>query len=151
MMQLICLISSERIDKNVVRITALLTAATIAVYALLAMVSEIVVILLLALIAIDYFIRVFLPSKYSYMGWLGFRLARRFNLTPKQMDKAPKIFAVRVGLIFAIASIAFYFVNPIAGVSVGLALMAFNLLDGLFDICIGCYTYTYVVRPIFGE
>ena len=151
MMQVICPISTERVDKNVVRITALLTAATIAVYALMAMVSEIVVILLLALIAVDYVIRVFLPSKYSYMGWLGFRLARGFNLTPKQMDKAPKIFAVRIGLIFAIASIALFFVSPVAGVSVGLALMGFNLLDGLFDICVGCYTYTYVVHPIFGK
>ena len=54
-------------------------------------------------------------------------------------------------MIFAIASVALFFVSPVSAIGVGLALMVFNLLDGVFDVCVGCYTYTYVVLPVFGE
>ena len=29
--------------------------------------------------------------------------------------------------------------------------MAFNLLDGVLDIWMGCYFYTYVSLPLFGN
>jgi len=67
------------------------------------------------------------------------------------MDKAPKIFAVRVGWIMALAVVGLFFVSPWAAAGVALTLMAFNLLDGLLDLCVGCYIYTYAVLPTFGE
>ena len=148
---LICPMSSERVDKNVVRISAILTAGIIATYAALSLVSSTIAFVFMLVIAADYVIRVFTPLKYSPIGWVGYQGTRLFNMTPNQMDKAPKIFAVRVGLIFAVVSVAVFFVSPASAIVVGLVLMGFNLLDGLLDVCVGCYTYTYVVLPVFGE
>ena len=141
----------ERIDKNVVRFSAVITAAIIAFYSVLALASIASVFIFMLVIFGDYAIRVFTPLKLSPIGWLGFQLTRRLGMTPVQMDKAPKIFAVRVGFIFAASSVGLFFVEPAAAIGVGLGLMAFNLLDGVLDICVGCYFYTYVSLPLFGE
>jgi len=58
---------------------------------------------------------------------------------------------VRVGFIFAASSVGLFFVDPTIAIGVGLALMVFNLLDGVLDICVGCYFYTYVSLPLFGN
>ena len=147
---LACPMSFERIDKNVVRFSAVLTAVIIALYSVLYLVSAASVFILMLLLAGDYALRVF-THNLSPNGWLGRQLTRRLGLTPKQMDKAPKIFAVRVGFIFAASSVGLFFVDPEIAIRVGLALMVFNLLDGVLDICVGCYFYTYVSLPVFGE
>ena len=102
------------------------------------------------LLAGDYAVRMF-THNLSPIGWLGHQLTRRLRMTPKQMDKAPKIFAVRVGFIFAASSVGLFFVDPTIAIGVGLALLAFNLLDGVLDIRVGCYFYTYVSLPLFGQ
>ena len=149
---LACPMSFEGIDKNVVRSSAIISAGIIALYSVLYVASALTasVFILMLVLAADYAVRVF-TSQLSPIGWLGRQLTRRLGMTPKQMDKAPKIFAVRVGLIFAASSVGLFFVNPAIAVGVGLALMAFNLLEGVLDICVGCYFYTYVSLPIFGE
>ena len=149
---LACPMSFERIDKNVVRFSAVITATVIALYSVLYLASAStasVFILMLVLVG-DYAVRVF-TSQLSPIGWLGRQFTRRLGMTPKQMDKAPKIFAARVGFIFAACSVGLFFVNPAVAIGVGLALMAFNLLDGVLDICVGCYFYTYVSLPLFGQ
>ena len=149
---LACPMSFERIDKNVVRFSAVITAAVIALYSVLhvASASTASVFILMLVLAGDYAVRVF-TSQLSPIGWLGRQLTRRLGMTPKQMDKAPKIFAVRVGFIFAACSVGLFFVNPAIAIGVGMALMAFNLLDGVLDICVGYYFYTYVSLPLFGQ
>ena len=148
---LACPMSFERIDKNVVRSSAVITAGIIALYSVLSLVSTASVFILMLVVAGDYFVRVFTPLKLSPIGWLGRQVTRGLGMTPIQMDKAPKIFAVRVGFIFAASSVGLFFVNPAIAIWVGLALMAFNLLDGVLDICVGCYFYTYVSLPLFGQ
>ncbi len=73
------------------------------------MASTASVFILMLVIAGDYAIRVFTPVKLSPIGWLGYQLTRRLEMTPVQMDKAPKIFAVRVGFIFAVSSVGLFF------------------------------------------
>jgi len=89
-----------------------------------------VLILMLAL-AGDYAVRVF-TSQLSPVGWLGRQLTLRLSMKP--MDKAPKIFAVRVGFIFAASSVGLFFADPTIAIGVRQGLMAFNLLDGVLDI-----------------
>ncbi|MCH7811760.1 MAG: DUF4395 domain-containing protein [Chloroflexi bacterium] len=148
---LACPMSFERIDKNVVRSSAVITAVIIALYSVLFLVSTTIVFILMLVVAGDYFVRVFTPLKLSPIGWLGRQVTSGLGMTPKPMDKAPKIFAVRVGLIFAASSVGLFFVDPAIAIGVGLALMAFNLLDGVPDICLGCYFYTYVSLPLLGQ
>ena len=148
---LVCPLSMERIDKNVVRFSAVITAGIIALYSVLVLASDTAAFILMLVIAGDYVIRVFTPLKLSPIGWLGRELTRVRGMTPVVMDKAPKIFAVRVGFIFAASSVGLFFVDPAIAIGVGLGLMAFNLLDGILDICVGCYFYTDVSLPLFGE
>ena len=147
---LACPMSNERIDKNVVRSSAIITAVIIASYSVLSLVSTASVFILMLLLAGDYAVRMF-THNLSTIGWLGHQLTRQLRMTPKQMDKAPKIFAVRVGFIFAASSVGLFFVDPTIAIGVGLALLTFNLLDGVLDICVGCYFYTYVSLPLFGQ
>ena len=147
---LACPMSFERIDKNVVRSSAIITAGIIALYSVLSLASNPSVLILMLALAGDYAVRVF-TSQLSPIGWLGRQITRQLGMTPKPMDKAPKIFAVRVGFIFATSSVGLFFVDPTIAIGVGLALMVFNLLDGVLDICVGCYFYTYVSLPLFGN
>jgi len=135
---LACPMSFERIDKNVVRVSAIITSGIIALYTAPSLASTTTVLILMLALAGDYAVRVF-TSQLSPIGWLGRQLTRRFGMKPKPMDKAPKIFAVRVGFIFAASSVGLFFVDPTIAIGVGLGLMAFNLLDGVPDICVGCY------------
>ena len=150
---LICPMSTERIDKNVVRITAVITAVVLATAVALAAVSDEILLAIAIAVAADFAVRV-VSSRPSPIGWIAARLAARLHLRAEPMDRAPKMFAVRVGLIMAVAAVAavaLFFVSPWAAAGVALGLMAFNLLDGLVDLCVGCYIYTYVVLPTFGE
>ena len=148
---LICPMSTERVDKTVVRITALLTASVLAASVILAVVAEEVLLAIVLGVATDYAVRVLTPLKYSPIGWTAARMAAGLGLTPQPMDKAPKIFAVRVGWIMAVIAVGLFFGSPWAAAGVALALMAFNLLDGVLGFCVGCYFYTYVMLPAFGE
>ena len=131
---LACPMSFERIDKNVVRVSAIITSGIIALYTVPSLASTATVLILMLALAGDYAVRVF-TSQVSPIGWLD----RRLGMKPKPMDKAPKIVAVRMGFIFAASSVGLFFVDPTIAIGVGLGLMAFNLLDGVLDICVGCY------------
>lgn len=139
---LICPISTEKVNKNVVRITGFLVATTVALYALTGSVY-----LIIALFA-DFTLRAFTPLKFSPYSWLAYKLANALNLTPTPIDKAPKLFASRVGFLFTVAAILLYYVSPLASIAVALVLMVFALLESLFDFCVGCVVYTYVVLPL---
>jgi hypothetical protein len=145
MRTLICPISTLRINRNVVRITGFLMAAMIALYAYTGLIYLVMV------IAIDYFIRAFVPVSYSPFSWLALQVAQFFRLPERQTDKAPKIFAARVGFLFAVATVILYFIHPTSSLIVGLLLMSFALLESVFDFCVGCVVYEQVVFPIFGR
>jgi hypothetical protein len=144
MKALICHLSTMRVDRNVVRITGLMMAAMIALYAVTGQIIFIIV------IAVDYCIRAFTPMQHSPFSWMACQIARLLNLDQKPIDKAPKIFAARVGFLFALAIVILYFVFPVASLVVGLSLMSFALLESVFDFCVGCVVYTYIVLPVFG-
>ncbi len=102
-------------------------------------------------ITIDFFIRAFTSLKYSPFSWLANQVVRLFKLKEIQIDKAPKIFASRVGFLFALATVILYYFHPTISLIVGLSLMGFALLESVFGFCVGCVVYTYVVLPIFKE
>jgi len=139
---LICPISKKTANKAVVRLTGFLIATLIVVYALINSVYIILVIL------IDFIIRAFTSLKYSPLSWLATQIAKVFHLKPITIDKAPKIFASRVGFLFSITALALYPMSPQISLIILLVLMAFALLEALFDFCVGCIVYTYVVLPL---
>jgi hypothetical protein len=145
MKALICPVSTQRINRNVVRITGFMMATMIALYAITGSIYFIIA------ITIDYFIRAFTSLKYSPFSWLAYQITQLFKLKEIQIDKAPKIFASRVGFLFALATVILYYFHPTSSLIVGLTLMGFALLESVFDFCVGCVVYTYVVLPIFKE
>ena len=145
MKTLICPFSLEKINRQVVRLTGLMMAGMIALYLVTGNIA------LIFAIVIDYFIRAFTNLPYSPFSWAAAQIARSLDLPSRPINKAPKIFAARVGGLFALATAALYFVYPPASLIVGATLMGFALLESVFDFCVGCVVYTYIVLPLVGE
>jgi hypothetical protein len=143
MPNLLCPISTEVIDKRSSRVSATLTAVLLLAYALTG-----AWVILLA-VELDYIIRVMTSSK-APISRLASGALRAAGVGPEPMDKAPKIFAWRVGFLLATSSLVLLGVSAPASIAVAVFLMAFNVLDGVFNLCVGCVTYTLVVFPYLG-
>jgi hypothetical protein len=141
---LICPISIHRIDKNAIRITALMTILTIVVFVITGYTW------IAFLLAGDYFVRAF-TSRRSPYNWVACQIAKLAGLEKHMTDKAPKVFAARVGFLFVLTIAILAFLHPISSIVVALILMGFNILDGVFNFCVGCVMYTYVIFPVFGK
>lgn len=139
---LVCPISTERVNKSVVRITGFLVASTVILYAVTGN------ILFMVYLIADFTIRGFSSLKYSPYSYLAQKISKVLNLQVKTTDKAPKLFAARVGLIFSLTTVGLYFLSPTAALVVAFILMTCALLESLFDFCVGCVVYTYVVLPL---
>ena len=98
MKSLICPVSPLRVNENTVRITGLLMATLIVLYAVTGSIVFVIAIML------DYITRAFTRLKYSPFSWLAVQLVRLTKLPEIKIDKAPKNFAARVGFLFALAS-----------------------------------------------
>ena len=143
MISLICPTSEEKTDKSVVRFTGVLTILTLLVHIYVQ--TWVIAVLLF----VDYFIRAFLLNTKSPMSWVGKRVALYMDVPVIQMDKAPKIFASRVGFILATLILIFQFINPFVGFVLAFIFMIFNILDSFYDFCVGCFIYTVFVYPFF--
>lgn len=145
MRNLICPISTLRINENVARVTASLVVVLVALYVYS---GNILFILLLGL---DFTIRAFTSMKFSLLSWLAIQINRQLRLPVMLTDKAKKIFAARVGVLFTLAMLIFFFVHPPTSIALGLVLMVFALLEAVFNICVGCLVYTYFVFPLLNS
>jgi hypothetical protein len=136
-----CPVSFEYVDHNSVRVTGLLTIAMIAAFAATGFS------LLAVALCADYAVRAW-TSKTSPMQQLGGRIARALNIPELMKDKAPKRFAAQIGFLFAATAAALAFFSPSVAVGVALSLLFFNVLDSVFDFCVGCFCYTVLVVPM---
>jgi hypothetical protein len=64
-------------------------------------------------------------------------------------DQAPKMFAARLGLLFSAGAVLFFALSLPVSLVFGGILLVFATLDSVFDFCVGCLTYTYVVLPFY--
>jgi hypothetical protein len=142
---LICPVSTLRVDHSVVRVTAFLVATLVALYAITGS------IVIMALLAVDFYIRAFTAAAYSPASWVAIQIAQALGWTGTKIDKAPKIFAARVGFAFSVAAVLLYPISPVLSLVVSLVLMTFAILEAAFDFCAGCLVYARIVLPLFGE
>jgi hypothetical protein len=140
---LICPVSPVRVNENNVRVTGLLMASMIALFAITRN------IIFIPIILIDFSIRAFTRLKFSPFSWLASQIVQRMHLPEVKIDKAPKIFAARVGVLFSAAILMLFYVNRKISYVVACVLMGFALLEALFNVCVGCLVYTYAVLPFF--
>lgn len=146
MNNIICPVSDKKVDENIVRFTALWVVLLTGVTILL---PNIYIPLYLA---IDFYIRAFTKVKYTPLSWISSKLVKSFRLKPHMIDKAPKIFAARIGLSLSFlmllsAIMGFY----VALISIGAVLMFFAFLECGINFCAGCWVYTYIVLPIYKD
>jgi len=145
MNSLLCPISPQRVNANSVRITACYISLLLIFYLLTNS------LLLISFMTIDFFIRSFTNTKFSPLSWLANHNRKILRLGDTRIDKAPKIFAARVGLIFTVAILVFTLTGLINAARVtAMVLLLFASLEALLNVCMGCLAYTYIIYPFLG-
>lgn len=140
--QLLCPVSTERVDENRVRVTALGVVFMMGVYFVTGSV------LFPALLTVDFFIRAFTRINYSPLSYLAHLFVKVMGTRVVSIDKAPKIFAARIGFVITsvttlAALLDLYFLAYISGS----VLVLFAFLECGLNFCMGCWVYTFVVFP----
>lgn len=137
---IVCPVSFERLNKRACRVGATFNAALLVLFFLTRWWP------LIAFILLDYVIRVF-TSRTAPVALLANGILGALRISPVPMDKAPKVFAWRVGFLLAAgAAVALPF-NMTVSAYIALTLAAFNILDGICNFCVGCIIYTYILLP----
>jgi hypothetical protein len=140
---LICPVSAERVDENRVRVTALVAVTFMGVFFMTGHA------LFPALLAVDFFIRAFTRLKFSPMGYLAHLIIQVIGTQPVLIDKAPKVFAARIGLVLStITTLGALLGWPLPAYISGSVLVLFAFLECGLNFCMGCWLYTYVVFPL---
>jgi hypothetical protein len=143
---LVCPISKEKIDSYLSRITVFLNVLLMLAF----IITQNPV--FLVVVVIDYLIRAFFNVKLSPIRFLAKFIRGLIKLEPKYIDLAPKVFAARLGFVFS-ASALIAFILSFNYMSIGIAafLMTLSILDSVFDFCLGCFVYHYLVFPFFNK
>ena len=116
MKNLICPVCNEQADRTVVRLTGFIVASFIALFIYSGN------IIFITVVTVDFFIRAFTPLNYSYFSWTACRISRLLRLPKYKINKAPKIFAARIGFLFALSAHILFYLNPPAATAIAAAL-----------------------------
>jgi hypothetical protein len=146
MKSIICPISHEKVNESVVRLTALWVVLLMSVFLVLP--NPFIPLYLI----FDFYVRAFTRSRFSPLSKLSTELVIRFKLPTHLINKAPKIFAARIGLLFSIIIFAFTLVGFIVpAIITSSVLILFAFLECGLNFCAGCWVYTYIVIPLYRD
>jgi len=137
---IVCPVSAERLNKRACRVGAIFNAALLVLFFVTSWWPVI------AFVVLDYVVRVF-TSRTAPIAILANGIVRALRISPVPMDKAPKVFAWRIGFLLAAATAAVLPFSIAASRYIAFALAAFNILDGVCNVCVGCVIYTYFILP----
>lgn len=144
MKNLFCPISDERINEQVPRMTAVLVIVSVIIGFAFSSV------LVMAAVAADFFIRAFTKMKFSPLSCVAFWMVQLLKLPAKKIDKAPKIFAARMGFTMSVAFMVLFALHLYAASAVVAGVLVFFAgLEFAFAFCAGCTIYTYLVLPFY--
>lgn len=142
--QIVCPISDERVSEQVTRINAFL--GVLLVVAGFVFNSIFFIVFLMA----DFYIRAFTKIKFSPLTYISHSAVNALNLQKKSIDKAPKIFAARLGFLMTLTIVALLLLQlKTAALVVAAILVFFASLEFVLAICVGCILYTYLVLPFY--
>ena len=143
---ILCPVSDEKTNEKIVRFTALLTF----ILALLFILSP--NILLVAFLAVDFYARAFGVPQMSLLALTGSGLKDYIPFRSKVIDKAPKIFAARVGFILSLLAFVLLLSDAVLASQITMVVLAFfAFLEWAVGFCMGCYIYSWIVFPYFGK
>ena len=136
-----CPVSFKQVDENAARINAFLSAISVILF----LVTSYKIIMLF--LAFDFFIRGFIDPLYSFYSALSKSLLRALNVRPKLIEGSPKIFAAKMGFVFSTMIFVFAIMDiQIASRIIGIILIFFAILEGVFGFCVGCKIYSFIER-----
>lgn len=141
---IVCPVSGDKIDRNVSQLTIFQSVILVGLFIYFKQPVY------LYIAALDYFVRAFVDGQYSPLRFIANYIASFLRLKPRMIDKAPKLFASRVGFLCLLCTCLLFNVNMLTG---SLVIAAFAgslfLLDALGIVCVGCLMYHHLVYPIF--
>ncbi|MEZ0610135.1 DUF4395 domain-containing protein [Fibrella sp. WM1] len=141
---LICPTDGVQVNETKVRLIAGLVLTIAIVYFLTASLWAGSLMLPLLLL-IDFGLRSSTWGRYSPLGYVADQLISAAKLPYKGTDLAPKRFAARIGLGFALL-IAGLQLAGISSLIPTAVLAVFAALEAGVGFCAGCYVYTFYVR-----
>ena len=102
-----------------------------------------------ALLVVDYFIRAFTRLPYSPLSYLAHVFIKGVGIKPVLIDKAPKVFAARLGLLLTlITTLGALLGWPLLAYISGSLLVLFSFLECGLNFCMGCWIYSYMVYSL---
>ena len=146
MKNIICPVSTDKIPEHLPRVTAFINISIMAIYFYNN--SSVLLIFLVS----DFLLRGSNFPQFSIINFLAKKLSSILKLSSSKIDKAPKMFAARLGGLMFIVALAFnladlYFVTNI----IVLLIAILSTLECVFNFCVGCYFYNYLVFPFYSK
>ena len=140
----VCPISNEKVPEHLPRVTAFINIALIGSYLYYPNPY------ILAFLTVDFLFRGYNQPQYSLLNFLARNLSKLLKLKSKPIDKAPKMFAARLGgFMFLLALI----INLLGAIDmtyvITLMVATLSTLECVFNFCAGCYIYNYFVLPFY--
>lgn len=141
-----CPVSDEKVNEKIVRFTAFLTF----------IISLIFIVypsfFLVLFLAFDFYVRGFGINRISILALTGQGLQNYIPFRSKTIDKAPKIFAARLGFVLSLTAMIFsFFEFNIAAQTTISVLAFFAFLEWGMGFCMGCYIYSWIILPYFNR
>ena len=138
-MKEMCPISFEQVNERAVQINATLAVCTI-IFFFFSPYKLIILILV-----IDFFIRGFLNTSYSFYSAISKTILRIFKIKPIMVNAGPKIFAAKIGFIFCCIIAVSYFLNfHKTSLIIGSIFVFFAALEAIFRFCLACKVYPFI-------
>ncbi|WP_075590384.1 DUF4395 domain-containing protein [Labilibacter marinus] len=142
MKSIVCPISPDKIDENIPRIVGGLVVFILLLYVLTSWV------VLPSFLVVDFYLRGFSKGKYSLLALTAQRISKLLPVKGKKINKAPKLFAARLGFVFTITiALLSLFGAPIVSNYLAAMLIVFASLESLANFCVGCIVFTFFVKP----
>ncbi|HRI32624.1 MAG TPA: DUF4395 domain-containing protein [Saprospiraceae bacterium] len=144
--KIICPVSTEKVDSHVSRLTVFFQVILLTYFLFTLQPIP------LYLVTIDYGIRALGYNQYSLLCFLAGFIIRLIGLAPKMTNKAPKVFASRLGFICGLLGSVFITLQmPLAAFIIIGMLTLLAILDSVLDFCVGCIIYNYLVLPFYNR
>ena len=139
-----CPISFKKIDEHVARLNGFFTVVLLVVFLLTSNIFPV-----LFLIA-DFFVRSIEKPQYSPLAIVSKFLLKQLKVNPLLINAGPKIFAARIGLLFAVlVTLSSVLGFTTTAVVFTLIFGICALLEAAVGFCVACRIYPLVYRLIY--
>lgn len=133
--------NNKYVDEHVVRMVA---AQAVVITALTLYISSAWPALFLA---IDFFIRAFTVYP-SPLAFVAKKIVHASGFKSKPIFAPPKKFAALLGFVFSVSITLLLLGYTYTAIVIGVVLIVCAVLESVFNICLGCYVFNWIVAPI---